>query len=136
MSGTDENKPAAKSGRRSKKGEARRQKVNLPEAPVQLQSPEPEQEQAPQVDLQPAADEPLEAVVAEAMTAEPIDAEADIAEANVAEPDVAPADAPSPAEAALRKARESADLTQAEVADKLGLYASFVSKDTPRSCAI
>ena len=30
--------------------------------------------------------------------------------------------------AALRKARESADLTQAEVAEKLGLYASFVSK--------
>ena len=30
--------------------------------------------------------------------------------------------------AALRKARESADLTQAEVAEKLGLYGSFVSK--------
>jgi len=30
--------------------------------------------------------------------------------------------------AALRAARESADLTQAEVAEKLGLYASFVSK--------
>ena len=30
--------------------------------------------------------------------------------------------------AALRKAREAAALTQAEVAEKLGLYASFVSK--------
>ena len=30
--------------------------------------------------------------------------------------------------AALRKAREAAELTQAEVAAKLGLYASFVSK--------
>jgi transcriptional regulator with XRE-family HTH domain len=30
--------------------------------------------------------------------------------------------------AALRKAREDAQLTQAEVAEKLGLYASFVSK--------
>lgn len=30
--------------------------------------------------------------------------------------------------AALRKAREAAELTQAEVAEKLGLYASFVSK--------
>jgi transcriptional regulator with XRE-family HTH domain len=30
--------------------------------------------------------------------------------------------------AALRRAREDAGLTQAEVAEKLGLYASFVSK--------
>lgn len=30
--------------------------------------------------------------------------------------------------AALRQAREAAELTQAEVAEKLGLYASFVSK--------
>ncbi len=30
--------------------------------------------------------------------------------------------------AALRRAREAAELTQAEVAEKLGLYASFVSK--------
>ena len=30
--------------------------------------------------------------------------------------------------AALRKAREDAQLTQAEVAERLGLYASFVSK--------
>jgi transcriptional regulator with XRE-family HTH domain len=30
--------------------------------------------------------------------------------------------------AALRKAREGAGLTQAEVAERLGLYASFVSK--------
>lgn len=30
--------------------------------------------------------------------------------------------------AALREARESAGLTQAEVAERLGLYASFVSK--------
>lgn len=30
--------------------------------------------------------------------------------------------------AALRKARETAGMTQAEVAEKMGLYASFVSK--------
>jgi transcriptional regulator with XRE-family HTH domain len=30
--------------------------------------------------------------------------------------------------AALKRAREAANLTQAEVAEKLGLYASFVSK--------
>jgi transcriptional regulator with XRE-family HTH domain len=30
--------------------------------------------------------------------------------------------------AALRKARENAELTQADVAGRLGLYASFVSK--------
>lgn len=30
--------------------------------------------------------------------------------------------------AALRRAREAAGLTQAEVAERLGLYASFVSK--------
>ncbi|WP_246669217.1 MULTISPECIES: phasin family protein [unclassified Bradyrhizobium] len=86
MSGTDETKPAAKSGRRNKKGEARRQKSNSPEnpAPVEMQTPQREQEQAPQANQQPAVSESLEAVVAEAM---------------VAEPDAVSADAPLPADA-------------------------------------
>lgn len=93
MSSTDETKPAAKSGRRNKKGEARRQKSNSAEspAPVQMQSPELEQEQVPLADLQPAVSQPLEAVVAEAMVAEEIVAEADAP---------LPADAASPAEPA------------------------------------
>jgi hypothetical protein len=91
MSSTDETKPAAKSGRRNKKGEARRQKSNSPESPasVEMQTPQREQEQAPQADLQPAVSEPLEAVVAEAM----------VAEAMVTEPDAVSADAPLPADA-------------------------------------
>jgi hypothetical protein len=93
MSSTDETKPAAKSGRRNKKGEARRQKSNSAEspAPVQMQTPELEQAPGPQADLQPAVSEPLEAVVAEAMVAE-----ADAVSADAA----LPADAPSPAEPA------------------------------------
>jgi len=85
MSSTDEKKPAAKSGRRSKKGEARRQKSNSTEgtAPVQMQIAEPEQEQVPQTDLQPAASEPFEAAVAKA-------------KAMVAEADAVPADTPAP----------------------------------------
>jgi len=71
MSSTDDTKPAAKSGRRNKKGEARRQKADSREtaAPVQMQTPELEQEQVPHADLQPDVNEPLEAVVAEAMVA-------------------------------------------------------------------
>ena len=92
MSSTDDNKPAAKSGRRNRKGEQRRQKPDAPApenaAPLEMQSPEPEQEQVPQVDPQPTVNEPLEAVVAEAMGAE----------AMVAETDAVSADAPSPAE--------------------------------------
>lgn len=97
MSGTDETKPAAKSGRRNKKGEARRQKSNSAEspAPVQMQTPELEQELVPEADLQPAVSEPLEAVVAEAMVDE-----APAGEAMVAEADAVLADAPSPAEPA------------------------------------
>ena len=98
MSSIDETKPAAKSGRRNKKGEARRQKSNSPEspAPVQIQTPKREQEQVPRADLQPAVSQPFEAVVAEAMVAEAMVAEADavLADAPV------PADAPSPAEPA------------------------------------
>jgi hypothetical protein len=92
MSSTDETKPAAKSGRRNKKGEARRQKSNSPEspAPVQMQTPKREQEQVPQADLEPAVSQPLEAVVAEAM----------VAEAMVAQADAVLADAPLPAEPA------------------------------------
>jgi hypothetical protein len=98
MSGTDETKPAAKSGRRNKKGEARRQKPDAPApenvAPLEMQSPEPEQEQVPQVDPQPTVNEPLEAVVAEAMGAEAMVAETDAVSADAP----LPADAPSPAE--------------------------------------
>jgi Phasin protein len=98
MSSTDEGKPAAKSGRRNKKAEARRQKSDSAEspAPIQSQSPELEQERVPQADPEPAVSEPLEAVVAEAMLAEPMAAEPDVVQAE------APlsADAPSPVEPA------------------------------------
>ena len=97
MSSTDETKPAAKSGRRNKKGEARRQKSNSTQspAPVQMQTPEREQEQVPEADQHPAVSEQLEAAVTEAMVAEAM-----VAEATVAEADAVMADAPSPTEAA------------------------------------
>jgi hypothetical protein len=96
MSSTDEGKPAAKSGRRNKKAEARRQKSNSAEspAPVQMQTPEREPEQVPQADPHPTTSEPLEAVVAEAMVAEPL-----ATEPLAAEPDVVPAEAPLSADA-------------------------------------
>ena|SRR6202795_3649898 len=100
MSSADETKPA-KSGRRNKKGEARRQKSNSAEspAPVQMQTPELEQELVPEADLQPAVSEPLEAVVAEAMVDEATVGEAMVAEADAVLADAPlPADAPSPAE--------------------------------------
>jgi len=91
MSSTDENKPA-KSGRRSKKGDARRQKTNSPEVPaaVQVQSPEPERPlqpepaQAVEADVQPAVSEPVETFAA-AAEAPPIDAPSP-ADAAAAEP--------------------------------------------------
>ena len=69
MSSTDDTKPAAKTGRRNRKGEARRQKPEAAEspAPVEVQAPEVEQPQVPQPDPEAAVSEPLEAVVAEAM---------------------------------------------------------------------
>jgi hypothetical protein len=108
MSSTGENKPAGKSGRRNKKGGPRRQKSASPQSPaaVQTQNPEPEQERVPQVELQPAASEPLEAAVTEAVIAEPVIAEPVVAEPTVAEridakvEAVVAADAPSPAEPA------------------------------------
>jgi hypothetical protein len=104
MSSTDETKPATKSGRRNRKGEARRQKSNSAEspAPVQMQTPELEQEPVSQTDLEPVVSEPLEAVVAEAMVAEAMVAEADAVLVDAPLPVDArlPADAPSPAESA------------------------------------
>jgi hypothetical protein len=106
MSNTDDTKPAAKSGRRNRKGEARRQKPDAPApesaAPLEMQSPQSEQEQVPEVDPQPAVSEPLEAVVAEAMGAEAMGAEATSAEADAVSADapLPAADAPSPAEPA------------------------------------
>ena len=98
MSNTDDTKPAAKSGRRNRKGEARRQRPDAPApesaAPLEMQSPESEQEQVPEVDPQAAVSEPLEAVVAEAMGAEAMVAETDAVSADAP----LPADAPSPAE--------------------------------------
>jgi hypothetical protein len=87
MSSTDDTKPAAKTGRRNRKGEARRQKPEAAEspAPVEVQAPEVEQPQVPQPDPEPAVSEPLEAVVAEAMAADD---------------NAVPADAPSLAEVA------------------------------------
>ena len=60
-----------------------------------MQTPEPEQEQVPQADPEPAVSEPLEAVVAEAMLAD-LAAEADVVQAEAP----SPADAPSPVEPA------------------------------------
>lgn len=102
MSSTDETKPAVKSGRRSKKAEARRQKSNSAEgpAPVQAQAPELERAQVSQADPQPAVSEPLEAAVAEAMGEEPVTAETVVAETVIAETDAGAAEAPSPDEAA------------------------------------
>ena len=103
MSSTDETKPTAKSGRRNKKGEARRQKSNSPEspAPVQMQTLKREQEPVSQADLQPAVSQPLEPVVADAMVAEAMVAEAMVAQADAVLADAPlPADAPSPAEPA------------------------------------
>jgi hypothetical protein len=99
MSSTDGIKPATKSGRRNKKGGARRQKSNAsaPPAPVQTQTPELEQEPVPQADLEPAPSEPLEAMVAEAMVAE---ADAVPADAPLPADAPSPIDSPSPAEAA------------------------------------
>lgn len=85
MSGTDENKPAVKSGRRSKKGEARRQKADSPAspAPVHMQSPEPHVQPEPtpvvKADVPPAVSEPVGTFAAA--------------------PEAPPTDAPSPAEA-------------------------------------
>ena len=89
MSGTDENRPVGKSGRRNKKGEPRRQKRDSQPgaAPVQLQSPEPDvqippepvQVQSPQIDPQPTISEHFD---------------------EVPSPDVSPAAASAPAEPA------------------------------------
>jgi len=76
MSGTDQGKPAGKSGRRKGKGERRQKAVSqesLPEspAPAQLQSPDqelrqpqPDHVETPKVAQQPAVEEPVVAVVA------------------------------------------------------------------------
>ena len=102
MSGTDETKPAVKSGRRNKKGEARRQKSNSVEsaAPAEAQAPELEPAQVPRSDLQPAVGEPLEAVVAEVMGAEAVIAEDVVAAPTVTESDAVATGAASPSEPA------------------------------------
>jgi hypothetical protein len=78
MSSTDQGKPAGKSARRKGKGERRQKAISqesLPEspAPAQLKSPDPDQQllqpkpdhdESPKVDQQPAAEEPVVAVVA------------------------------------------------------------------------
>jgi len=85
MSNMDGSKPGAKSGRRNKKGEARRRKPDSTQTATPIEMQTPEQEQRPRGHSQLAVNDPLEAVVAEAMVAEP--------EANQAS-------GPSPAEAA------------------------------------
>src|SRR5882672_7852949 len=99
MSTTDDTKSAGKSGRRKGKGDRRKKAVSqasLPAspAPAQLQSPDQDQElqqpqpdhaESPKVDLQPAVEEPVVAVVPSP-------------EAVVALPEPQPAAASSPAE--------------------------------------
>jgi hypothetical protein len=141
MSTTDGTKSAGKSGPRKGKGKGEKRKKavsqeavsqqGLPEsaAPVQLQSPDPDQElqqpepvhaESPKVDLQPAVEEPVVAVAAppepqpvaapspsEPLPAEPLPAEP----ASVA----APAAEPALAEPALAEPA-SAELASAELA--------------------
>jgi hypothetical protein len=97
MSTTDDTKSAGKSGRRKGKGDRRKKAVSqasLPESPVpaqlqspdqELQQPQPDHAESPKVDLQPAVEEPVVAVVPSS-------------EAVVALPEPQPAAAPSPAE--------------------------------------
>ena len=105
MSSTDQGKPTGKSGRRKGKGDRRKKAVsqeNLPEspAPAQLQSPDQElHAESPNVDQQPAVEEPVVAVVAapepqpaaapspsEPASAESVSAESASAEPSPAEP--------------------------------------------------
>ena len=105
MSGTDETKSAAKSGRRNKKAEARLQKsVSTPSpAPAQMQTP----------DLQPAVNDPLEAVVAEAM---------------IAETDVVQSEPPSPAEAPLPTEAASAEPSPVSLQTIANAYRDYTRK--------
>ena len=78
MSSTDQGKPTGKSGRRKGKGERRKKAVsqeNLPESAAadqlqspdqdqELQQPQPDHAESPNVDQQPAVEEPVVAVVA------------------------------------------------------------------------
>jgi hypothetical protein len=141
MSTTDGTKSAGKSGPRKGKGKGEKRKKavsqeavsqqGLPEsaAPVQLQSPDPDQElqqpepvhaESPKVDQQPAVEEPVAAVaaspepqpVAAPLPSEPLPAEPLPAEpASVA----APAAEPALAEPALAEPA-SAELASAELA--------------------
>ena len=85
MSSTDASKPAAKSGRRNKKAEARRLKSDSTQGAKPIEMQTPAQEQPPRGNPQPTVNDPVGAVVAEAMVTE---TEAD------------QAGGPSPAEAA------------------------------------
>jgi phasin family protein len=66
MSSTDENKPTGKSGRRNRKAEQRKQKLDQQQSPKpdQLQSPEPDRLQRPEPDQQPDAKERIDAMLA------------------------------------------------------------------------
>src|SRR5213079_338807 len=113
MSSTDQGKPTGKSGRHKGKGERRKKAVsqeNLPESAAadqlqspdqdqELQQPQPDHAESPNVDQQPAVEEPVVAVVAapepqpaaapspsELASAEPASAESVSAESASAEP--------------------------------------------------
>ena len=113
MSSTDQGKPTGKSGRRKGKGDRRKKAVsqeNLPESAAadqlqspdqdqELQQPQPDHAESPNVDQQPAVEEPVVAVVAapepqpaaapspsEPASAEPVSAEPASAEPSPAEP--------------------------------------------------
>ena len=111
MSGTDQGKPAGKSGRRKGKGERRQKAVSqesLPESPApaqlqspdqELQQPQPDHAETPKVAQQPAIEEPVVAVVAspepqpaaalspsEPSPAEPVSAKPVLAESISAKP--------------------------------------------------
>jgi hypothetical protein len=111
MSGTDQGKPAGKSGRRKGKGERRQKAVSqesLPESPApaqlqspdqELQQPQPDHAETPKVAQQPTIEEPVVAVVAspepqpaaalspsEPSPAEPVSAKPVLAESISAKP--------------------------------------------------
>jgi len=167
MSTTDGTKSAGKSGRRKGKGEKRKKAVpqeavsqeavsqpGLPEspAPAQLQSPDQDQElqqpepvhaESPKVDLQPAIEEPVVAVVAppapqpvvaplpsEPLPSEPLPAEPLAAEpASVAPPAAEPALAePASAELAPVSLQTIANAYRDYTRKSLEEFGSFVEQ--------
>jgi hypothetical protein len=159
MSTTNDTKPAGKSGRRKGKGSERRKKAvsqeavsqeavsqeSLPEspAPAQVQSPEqelqpqPDHAEIPEVDQQPAVEEPVVAVVASPEpqpAAAPSPAEPPPAESVSVEPSPEPVSAepasaePSPAEPAPVSLQTIANAYRDYTRKSIEEFGSFVEQ--------